>query len=85
MSSGAKRWMNYHQLKLKIMIKYAPCIVIKRYPPENAETSANRVGWVWDILFHFLEFVQKALKLLLERSEKTIDFLGVHMCMESEE
>ena len=56
-----------------------PIVLLKGHPLENAETSANRVGWVWDPLFHFLEVVQRAIKMLLERSEKKTDFWGPYV------
>jgi hypothetical protein len=64
------------------MCKVNAILHAKGYPPENPETSANRVGWVWDPLFHFLEVVQKAVKMLLEGSEKKNRFFDRHLKVE---
>jgi hypothetical protein len=47
----------------------------KGYPPENAETPANRVGRVEQLLFQFLEKVSKPLENTFAMVRKKMDLL----------
>jgi hypothetical protein len=57
------------------LVVQCSCTGSKGYPPENAETPADRVGRVEQLLFQFLEKVSRPLENTFAMLRKKKDFL----------